>query len=293
MKNEGSHVNTHLSHCHTQGLRGVRADHAGAHRLPHRHLQLHAAVLHAVHQGGAVRPPPPGPGRPRLPRMVGELAQSFTFPASSDGGSNVPLFRYVRTFCTHTAIGKFTVYFPYVLLVSALILFSIEKLTDKTFKYKRQMEAFYSLLPSKSEKEHTVRVTCILNCESAALFAEGWRGRGAARGGGVAELQVQLLRVLRLPHEEPARVLLWTHLPTLAHGCWLQADHKLEHVECEGDEATSCFLNILCISHEGHQRGGHRGPDGRHGQRARVLPRARRVLRVRGRADPGELRLVT
>ena len=194
----------HLSHCHIQRLRGVRADHAGAHRLPHRHLQLHAAVLHAVHQGGAVRPPPPGPGRPRLPRLVGELAQSFTFPASNDGGSNVPLFRYVRTFCTHTAIGKFTVYFPYVLLVSALILFSIEKLTDKTFKYKRQMEAFYSLLPSKSEKEHTVRITCILKCESAALFAEGWRGRGAARGGGVAELQVQLLRVLRLPHEEPA-----------------------------------------------------------------------------------------
>ena len=164
MKNESSHVNMHLSHCHIQRLRGVRADHAGAHRLPHRHLQLHAAVLHAVHQGGAVRPSPPGPGRPRLPRLVGELAQSFTFPASNDGGSNVPLFRYVRTFCTHTAIGKFTVYFPYVLLVSALILFSIEKLTDKTFKYKRQMEAFYSLLPSKSEKEHTVRITCILKC---------------------------------------------------------------------------------------------------------------------------------
>ena len=79
----------------------------------------------------------------------------------------------------------------------------------------------------------------------------------------------------------------------MAHGGRLQADHKLEHVECEGDEATSCSLNILCISHEGHQRGGYRGPDRRHGQRARVLSRARRVLRVRGRADPGELRLGT
>ena len=64
MKNESSHVNMHLSHCHIQRLRGVRADHAGAHRLPHRHLQLHAAVLHAVHQGGAVRPPPPAPDDP-------------------------------------------------------------------------------------------------------------------------------------------------------------------------------------------------------------------------------------
>ena len=154
---------------------------------------------------GQCGPHPPAPDDPGYHAWWVNLLKVLHFlPAMMEAVSNVPLFRYVRTFCTHTAIGKFTVYFPYVLLVSALILFSIEKLTDKTFKYKRQMEAFYSLLPSKSEKEHTVRITCILKCESAALFAEGWRGRGAACGGGVAELQVQLLRVLRLPHEEPA-----------------------------------------------------------------------------------------
>ena len=50
-------------------------------------------------------------------------------------------------------MGKFTVYFPYILLVSALILLSIGKLTDKLFKYKQQFEGFYSLLAKKKEKE--------------------------------------------------------------------------------------------------------------------------------------------
>ena len=60
---------------------------------------------------------------------------------------------YVKTFCTHKAVGKFTVYFPYILLVSALCLLSIEKIINKVFKYKQQLEGFYSLLATS--KDHT------------------------------------------------------------------------------------------------------------------------------------------
>ena len=68
---------------------------------------------------------------------------------------------YVRTYCTHKAIGKFTVYFPYVILVSALVLLSIEKLMHKIFKYKEQVEGFHSLLGKQKdqEKQGAVAVT--------------------------------------------------------------------------------------------------------------------------------------
>jgi len=62
---------------------------------------------------------------------------------------------YVKTFCTHKAVGKFTVYFPYILLVSALVLLSIEKIINKVFKYKSQLEGFYSLLATKKEEANS------------------------------------------------------------------------------------------------------------------------------------------
>ena len=71
-------------------------------------------------------------------------------PAPDDPGYHM---WYVKTFCTHKAVGKFTIYFPYILLVSALVLLSIEKLTNKLFKYKQQLEGFYSLLNKKKENE--------------------------------------------------------------------------------------------------------------------------------------------
>ena len=71
-------------------------------------------------------------------------------PTTDDPGHH---FWYVRAFCTHKAVGKFTVYFPYILLVSALCLLSIEKIINKVFKYKQQLEGFYSLLATS--KDHT------------------------------------------------------------------------------------------------------------------------------------------
>ena len=63
---------------------------------------------------------------------------------------------YVKTFCTHKDLGKFTVYFPYILLISALLLMSIERLINKIFKSKEQIEGFHSLLTQKNDNE-TVR----------------------------------------------------------------------------------------------------------------------------------------
>ena len=53
---------------------------------------------------------------------------------------------YVKSYCTHKALGKFTLYFPYILLISALILVGIERLFKKIFKSNVQIEGFYSLL---------------------------------------------------------------------------------------------------------------------------------------------------
>eukprot|EP00090_Calanus_glacialis_P024671 TRINITY_DN38342_c0_g1_i1.p1 TRINITY_DN38342_c0_g1~~TRINITY_DN38342_c0_g1_i1.p1 ORF type:complete len:507 (+),score=138.46 TRINITY_DN38342_c0_g1_i1:23-1543(+) len=53
---------------------------------------------------------------------------------------------FVKSYCTHKALGKFTLYFPYILLISALILVGIERLFKKIFKTNIQVEGFYSLL---------------------------------------------------------------------------------------------------------------------------------------------------
>ena len=63
---------------------------------------------------------------------------------------------YVKTFCTHKDLGKFTVYFPYILLISALLLMSIERLINKIFKSKEQIEGFHSLLTQKNDNEMTL-----------------------------------------------------------------------------------------------------------------------------------------
>ena len=72
---------------------------------------------------------------------------------------------YVKTFCTHKDLGKFTVYFPYILLISALLLMSIERLINKIFKSKEQIEGFHSLLTQKNDNEMTVRAVVLFKCE--------------------------------------------------------------------------------------------------------------------------------
>jgi len=53
---------------------------------------------------------------------------------------------WVKTFCTHSALGKFTLYFPYILLIAALVLTGIERFFNKIFKSNIQVDGFYSLL---------------------------------------------------------------------------------------------------------------------------------------------------
>ena len=84
---------------------------------------------------------------------------------------------YVKTFCTHKDLGKFTVYFPYILLISALLLMSIERLINKIFKSKEQIEGFHSLLTQKNDNEMTVRAVVLSKYEL-------WREILAGGGGG-------------------------------------------------------------------------------------------------------------
>ena len=74
-------------------------------------------------------------------------------PTATDPGFHM---WYIKTYCTHKAVGKFTIYFPYILLVSALVLLSIEKLINKVFKYTEQLEGFYSLLKSNTDADTKV-----------------------------------------------------------------------------------------------------------------------------------------
>ena len=53
---------------------------------------------------------------------------------------------YVKSYCTHSALGKFTQYFPYILLIVALILAGIERFFARLFKSNIQIEGFHSLL---------------------------------------------------------------------------------------------------------------------------------------------------
>ena len=60
---------------------------------------------------------------------------------------------YVKTYCTHNALGRFTLYFPYILLLSALVLAAIERIFKKLFKSNVQVEGFHSLLVTAKKIE--------------------------------------------------------------------------------------------------------------------------------------------
>ena len=87
---------------------------------------------------------------------------------------------YVKTFCTHKDLGKFTVYFPYILLISALLLMSIERLINKIFKSKEQIEGFHSLLTQKNDNETVRVVLTFTECKMLREMLAG--GGGGSRG---------------------------------------------------------------------------------------------------------------
>ena len=89
---------------------------------------------------------------------------------------------YVKTFCTHKDLGKFTVYFPYILLISALLLMSIERLINKIFKSKEQIEGFHSLLTQKNDNE-TVRFLVVLTFTECKMLREMLAGGGGGSRG--------------------------------------------------------------------------------------------------------------
>ena len=57
--------------------------------------------------------------------------------------------------------GKFTLYFPYILLLSALVLAGIERLFKKVFKTNVQVEGFYSLLLTAKKIEVSTKISNI------------------------------------------------------------------------------------------------------------------------------------
>ena len=68
---------------------------------------------------------------------------------------------YVKTYCTHNALGRFTLYFPYILLLSALVLAGVERLFKKIFKTNVQVEGFYSLLLTAKKIEVSIKIPYI------------------------------------------------------------------------------------------------------------------------------------
>ncbi|XP_023323105.1 uncharacterized protein LOC111697352 [Eurytemora carolleeae] len=68
-------------------------------------------------------------------------------PSSVDDPGYYPY--WVKSYCTMTSLTIFTLYFPYILLLSALALAAIERLFSRMFKTNIQIEGFYSLLKAE------------------------------------------------------------------------------------------------------------------------------------------------
>ena len=96
------------------------------------------------------------PSTPLFCNLCTKEKQCGSFPPTPDDPGHH--MWYVKTLCTHKDLGKFTVYFPYILLISALLLMSIERLIKKIFKSNEQIEGFHSLLAQKNDNEITVNL---------------------------------------------------------------------------------------------------------------------------------------
>jgi hypothetical protein len=73
--------------------------------------------------------------------------------ANKDPGFNA---WWVKKYCTYTAVDEFILYFPYFLLIVALVLVLIERVFISMFKAGLKIATFYNLLVSESLLEGTV-----------------------------------------------------------------------------------------------------------------------------------------
>ena len=69
--------------------------------------------------------------------------------ADADPGYHI---NWVKTYCNQAAVKPFTIYFPYILLLSALVLLAFERFFQRIFKSTMLIESFHSLL-TRTEEE--------------------------------------------------------------------------------------------------------------------------------------------
>ena len=74
--------------------------------------------------------------------------------------------------------GKFTLYFPYILLISALVLAGIERLFKKIFKTNIQIDGFHSLLLNAKKLETDAEKE--MEMEDTVHTVEVWQSFKAA-----------------------------------------------------------------------------------------------------------------
>ena len=89
---------------------------------------------------------------------------------SADPGFNA---WWVKKYCTFTAVDDFLLYFPYFLIIIALVIVLIERGFITAFKAGLKLDAFYNLLVNESLLENTVETTAEQNQKiTSAKFLE-------------------------------------------------------------------------------------------------------------------------
>ena len=76
----------------------------------------------------------------------GTLCGNETLNQNKDDPGHSPL--WVKQYCTldPETVDQFLLYFPYLLLILAVVLYFIERAFNSAFKANKELEAFYSLL---------------------------------------------------------------------------------------------------------------------------------------------------
>ena len=110
----------------------------------------------------------------------GNTTMDFTNEGKESPGFNN---WWVKKFCTYNgSVDPFLLFFPYFLLLIALILFALERIFLKTFQAGNKLEKFYSLLvkekvlgspdPEETLREILVRFLITLLLKSEVLSSE-------------------------------------------------------------------------------------------------------------------------
>ena len=108
----------------------------------------------------------------------GICPSNYTETSKPDPGYNA---WWVKKYCTFTAVDGFVLYFPYFLLIMAIVIVLIERGFITVFKAGLKLDAFYNLLVSESlldgavatnEKGQKVTKAKFLEMEDSKLVVE-------------------------------------------------------------------------------------------------------------------------